>query len=64
MKLGKLYREEVKHWRLDDQQRGLLMAFLYCLELRSRGIEFGAHWDSLCAAGGQSPRMEAACAAY
>jgi len=60
MKLGKLYREEVKHWRLTDEQRGLLMAFLYCLELRMRGVDFDAHWASI--SNGQSGRMEAACA--
>lgn len=61
MKIGKLYREEVAHWRLDDNQRGLLIAFLYCLELRANDIDFKEHWDSLCS--GQSGRMEAACAA-
>lgn len=60
MKLGKLYREEVKKWRLNDEQRGLLMAFLYCLELRSNGVDFNAHWASL--SNGQTARMEAACA--
>ncbi|MES2697262.1 MAG: hypothetical protein V4773_27605 [Verrucomicrobiota bacterium] len=58
MKLGKLYREEVKKWRLNEEQRGLLIAFLFCLELRSAGIEFETHFSS----GGMSPRMEAACA--
>lgn len=60
MKLGKLYREEVKHWRLSEDQRGLLIAFLYALELRANGVDFDAHWASL--SNGQSARMEAACA--
>lgn len=60
MKLGKLYREEVKAWRLNDEQRGLLMAFLYCLELRANGIDFESHWQSM--GNGQTNRMEAACA--
>ncbi len=60
MKLGKLYREEVKKWRLNEEQRGLLIAFLYCLELRANGVDFDAHWEALC--NGQSARMEAAVA--
>lgn len=60
MKLGKLYREEVKAWRLTDEQRGLLIAFLYCLELRGNGVDFEAHWASMST--GQTARMEAACA--
>lgn len=60
MKLGKLYREEIRHWRLNDEQRGLLMAFLLCLELRANGIDFERHFAAL--SNGQSARMEAACA--
>ncbi len=61
MKLAPLYRAKVDALRLDDNQRGLLIDFIYCMEFRVRGIDFDQHWSAI--SNGQSARMEAACAA-
>ncbi len=47
-RLAKAYRAEIECWHLDEQQRGLLMAFIYCLQLRLNGVDFDRHWDAMC----------------
>ena len=48
MKITTAFREEIEQWRLNPEQRGLVMAFTYCLDLRMRGVDFQRHWDAMC----------------
>lgn len=49
MKLIKAFHAEMACWkRLNSEQRATLMAFIYCLDLRMRGVDFERHWDAMC----------------